>query len=62
MDYMTLPPLDPQQRYEINEACAYLRQSRAKLYQDIKAGRVRVLKDGARSYIPGSEIARRSRV
>lgn len=61
MEYATLPPLDPQQRYEIPEACRYLRQSRAKTYQDVKAGRLRVIKDGARTYVPGSEIARRSR-
>lgn len=55
-----LPPLDPQQRYEIPEASAYLRQSRSKTYDDIAAGTLRTIKDGARVYIPGSEIARRS--
>jgi hypothetical protein len=55
-------PLDEKQRYEIPEACKYLRQSRAKTYNDVKAGRLRVIKDGARTYVPGSEIARKSRV
>lgn len=56
-----LPPLDENQRYTIDEATAYLRQSRAKTYQDIQAGRLSVIKDGRRSYIPGSDIASRSR-
>jgi excisionase family DNA binding protein len=56
----TLPPLNPIERYTIDEACAYLRQSRAKTYQDIKAGRLPVLKDGARTYVPGTAIAARS--
>lgn len=55
-----LPPVDANQRYTIDEATAYLRQSRAKTYADIKAAVVRVIKDGARTYIPGSEIIRRS--
>ncbi len=55
-----LPPVDPHQRYEISEASAYLRQSVAKTYLDIKAGKLRILKDGWRSFVPGSEIIRRS--
>ena len=58
---MTRPTqLDPLQRYSVPEASALLRQCRAKTYQDIQAGRIRVIKDGKRTYIPGSEIARRS--
>lgn len=56
----SLPPLDPQQRYEIPEASAYLRQSRSKTYDDIAAGTLRVIKDGARVYVPGTEIIARS--
>jgi hypothetical protein len=55
-----LPPVDPNQRYEILEGSAYLRQSRAKTYNDIAAGILKVIKDGKRVYIPGSEIIRRS--
>ena len=55
-----LPPIDPHQRYEIPEASAYLRQSIAKTYIDIKAGKLRILKDGSRSFVPGAEIIRRS--
>ena len=56
-----LPPLDMNQRYSINETCAYLRQCRAKTYQDIKAGRLPIIKDGKRTYVSGRVIAARSR-
>ena len=56
-----LPPLDPQQRYSILEASAYLRQSRSKTYMDIRAGTLAIIKDGKRTYIPGTVIAERSR-
>ncbi len=56
-----LPPLDPQQRYSILEASAYLRQSRSKTYMDIGAGTLATIKDGKRTYIPGTVIAERSR-
>ena len=56
-----LPPLDPQQRYTIPEASAYLRQSRSKTYLDIGAGTLTTIKDGKRTYIPGTVIAERSR-
>lgn len=57
-----LVPLDPMQRYSINEACSLLRQSRAKTYNDIKNGTLAVIKDGRRTYVPGREIAARSTV
>jgi hypothetical protein len=53
-------PLDPLQRYSIPEANALLRQSNARTYEQIKAGQLRVIRDGGRTYIPGSEIVRRS--
>ncbi len=56
-----LAPLDPQQRYSIPEASAYLRQSRSKTYMDISAGTLVIIKDGKRTYIPGTVIAERSR-
>jgi hypothetical protein len=58
-----IPPVvvDGQQRYAIPEAAALLRQSRAKLYEDIAADRIHVIKDGRRTYVHGSEIIRRSR-
>lgn len=56
--YLLLPTLDVQQRYTIPEASLYLRQSVAKTYKEISAGRLRILKSGARSYVHGTEIAR----
>lgn len=50
---------DERLRFSIDEASALLRQSRAKTYLDISAGRLRVIKDGSRTYVPGTEIARR---
>ncbi len=60
MDAKNLPPLDINQRYTITETNAYLRQSRAKTYQDISAGKLTVIKDGRRTYVPGRVIAERS--
>jgi hypothetical protein len=53
-----LPPLDINQRYDVFEASAYLRQSRQKTFSDIKAGRLVPIRDGGRTFIPGSEIVR----
>lgn len=55
-----LAPVDTNQRYDILETCAYLRCSRGKLYNDIAAGLIAVIKDGSRTYVPGTEIVRRS--
>ncbi len=57
-----LPTLDQQQRYTIPETCAYLRTSRASVYKLIANDSLRVLKEGKRTFVPGSEIARRSQV
>lgn len=56
------PPgvVDPNQRYTVPESSATLRQSVAKTYLDIKNGRLRVIKDGTRTYVPGVELIRRS--
>lgn len=56
-----LPPLDENQRYTIVEATAYLRQSIAKTYEDIKAGSLDSFTDGRRRYIPGTAILARSK-
>lgn len=57
---VSLQPLDVAQRYSTREACAYLRTSNATLYNLIAAGLLRVIREGKRTYVPGSEIARRS--
>jgi Helix-turn-helix domain len=62
MTRSTLLQLDPLQRYTVPEASELLRQCRAKTYQDIQAGRIQIIKDGKRTYVPGSEIIRRSTI
>ena len=57
-----LPPLDTQQRYDLDEAARYLRISRSTLYNDIAAGLITTIKDRKRRFVPGAEIARRSTV
>jgi predicted DNA-binding transcriptional regulator AlpA len=57
-----IAPVDVAQRYTIKEAAFYLRISHASLYKEINARRLRVLKCGKRTFVPGSEIARLSRL
>jgi len=62
LDPHKLPPVDVNQRYTVDEAGAYLRKSRTSIYDDIAAGRLRIIKEGARTFVPGSEIAGRCRL
>lgn len=55
-----LPPLDPLQRYSVDECMAYLRTARSSVYALINSGELGTITEGRRRYIPGSEIARRS--
>jgi excisionase family DNA binding protein len=48
----------PTLRVEIEEAAQILRISRSRLYQHIKAGRLSMQKDGARSLITVEELRR----
>ena len=57
---INLPPVDANRRYDISTACAYLGISRVRLYSKLKVGEIRPLKDGGRTFIPGSEIIRLS--
>jgi len=61
-DKRTLAPVDVAQRYTIKEAVSYLRISHASIYKEINAHRLRVIKNGKRTFVPGSEIARLSRL
>ena len=54
-----LPPIDAHQRYSIDEASAYLRQSREKTYRDIRDGKISAISDG-RKYISGRELVKRA--
>ena len=62
MQQKTLPALDLNQRYTIEEACAYLRISRAQLYKKISEGSLSTIEDGRRRFVPGQVIAERSRL
>jgi excisionase family DNA binding protein len=56
-----LPPLDPRQRYNVAEACSYLRISRSYLYKLVDGGKLEVIREnGARVWVPGTEIERLS--
>jgi predicted DNA-binding transcriptional regulator AlpA len=57
-----LAPVDLAQRYTIAEAISYLRTSRASIYRTINSRRILVIKEGKRTFVPGSEIARLSRL
>lgn len=55
-----LPPVvDPNLRYSIAEASAYLDQCHAKTFQEISSGRLESFKDGRRRYISGRAIIAR---
>ena len=45
-------------RFAILEAAQLLRMSRAQLYNRINDGSIKMQKDGARTYIPRSELER----
>jgi excisionase family DNA binding protein len=45
-------------RFDIAEAAAILRMSRAQLYKRIKSGALRPQKDGTRTYITRDELER----
>ena len=53
-------PVDLNQRYTIPEACGYLATSHTTLYAAIAAGKLKVIKDGKRTFVPGAEISRLS--
>jgi hypothetical protein len=46
-------------RYEVTETAWLLGQSVPKTWIDIKEGKLRVIREGGRTFVPGSEIARR---
>ena len=60
MSFISLQPIDPNQRYAPHEAAVYLRIGRSKLFDKIRAGELRSIKDGKHRLVPGSEIVRLS--
>jgi hypothetical protein len=56
-----LPALDLNQRYSVDEALAYLRTSRQSFYTKlVNTGRIALIREAGRRFVPGSEIARLS--
>ncbi len=56
-----LAPLDPLQRYRVDEGARYLRVSVPGIYRRLRAGEIATIVEGRRRFIPGSEIVRLSR-
>jgi hypothetical protein len=56
------PPsvIDPNQRYSLPESAATLRLSMPTLYKRMAAGQIEVIRDGARTYVHGTELIRQS--
>lgn len=54
-------PVDPDQRYTIPETAARLRVGRTRLYEKIRNGDLKIVKDGKRSFVLGSAILAASR-
>jgi hypothetical protein len=57
-----MAPIDVNQRYRPDEACAYWRISRAQLTKDIADNKIKVIREGTMVRIPGTEIIRRSTI
>jgi hypothetical protein len=54
--------LDEKQRFTVNEAAQYLRRAASTTWLLIGRGQIRVIREGGRVFVPGSEIARLSRL
>jgi excisionase family DNA binding protein len=57
-----LAPLETLRRYPVEIAAAYFGVSRAHLFKRIKNGEIATIRDGRRVFVPGSEIARLSKL
>ena len=53
-----LPPLDLNRRYTVKVAGHYLGISHASIYKRIKERSIKPVKDGSRTFIHGSELAK----
>jgi Helix-turn-helix domain len=52
-------PFDPQLRYTISEAAAYLKTSRMSIYKMLHSGDLEGIKEDSRTFITGRSIAAR---
>lgn len=50
----------PALRYTVPEGAGLLKQSVSRTWNDIREGKLAVIREGGKVYIPGSEIVRRS--
>ena len=51
---------NPLLRFTVSEAAGLLRQSVSKTWVDIREDKLKVIREGGRVFVPGSEIVRRS--
>ena len=58
----TSTPIDLLARYPVENCLARLDIRRKRFYEHVKAGRIRLIKDGRRSFVSGAELARLSQV
>jgi len=54
-----LAPFNPALRYRVSVAAEYLDQSESQTWLDIRAGKLAVIREGSRTFVPGAEIAKR---
>jgi excisionase family DNA binding protein len=57
---LALAPVDPGQRYKVDEAARYLRCGRATVYAKFRAGTLRRIVDGGRVYVPGADLIKQA--
>ena len=57
-----LPPIDERRRYPIPVGADYLGCSNSYVFKLMREKRIQVIRDGGRTYIPGSEIVRLSTI
>jgi hypothetical protein len=56
------PTLDQSQRFIVDEAARYLRIAASTTWLRIREGKIQVIREGGRTFVPGTEIARLSRL
>lgn len=55
-----VPNFSRELRYTVPETAALLRQSVPRTWVDIREEKLHVIREGGRTFVPGSEIVRRS--
>jgi hypothetical protein len=53
------PPFDPQLRFTVSEAAAYLKTSRPTVYKLLHSGELEGIKEDSRTFVSGRSIAAR---